>query len=154
MNIQQMNSYSMTNIICCTRLLPRMPAAIECPLLILPVTTFIPKMCPSLLKMFDWRFESRDPDYSVTDETRILSGEGEIIWVEVRFRVKRGRAGEHHSSARHQPGHHRTQTGGRRNPEHFQVPFRKPQSCITYSTKRHHSLCKPIRRANFDYMET
>jgi len=34
-------------------------------------------------------FESRDPDYFAMSEARLLSGEGEIVWVEVRFRVEK-----------------------------------------------------------------
>ena len=34
-------------------------------------------------------FETRDPDYFAVTETRILSGQGEIIWVEVRFTVEK-----------------------------------------------------------------
>jgi hypothetical protein len=48
---------------------------------------------PIVAKNVRLAFESRDPDFSVTDEARILSGEGEIIWVEVRFRVKRDAQG-------------------------------------------------------------
>ena len=31
--------------------------------------------------------ETRDPDYFAMTEARILSGKGEIFWVEVRFRI-------------------------------------------------------------------
>jgi len=33
--------------------------------------------------------ETRDPDYSATTETRILTGDGEIVWVEVRLKIKK-----------------------------------------------------------------
>ncbi|PKL39233.1 MAG: hypothetical protein CVV44_10245 [Spirochaetae bacterium HGW-Spirochaetae-1] len=34
-------------------------------------------------------FETRDPDYFSMTETRILTGKGEIVWVEVRLRVQK-----------------------------------------------------------------
>ena len=48
------NSYSMTNIIRCTELLPRMRAATVCPRRILPVATSILKTVPWLANRFDW----------------------------------------------------------------------------------------------------
>jgi len=37
--------------------------------------------------------ESRDPAYSAMTETRILTGEGAIVWVEVRFRIQKDSQG-------------------------------------------------------------
>jgi diguanylate cyclase (GGDEF)-like protein/PAS domain S-box-containing protein len=34
-------------------------------------------------------YASSDPDYSATAEVRVLSGQGEIIWVEARFRIEK-----------------------------------------------------------------
>ena len=38
-------------------------------------------------------FESADPDYFAKVETRILTGTGEIVWVDVRFRVEKDARG-------------------------------------------------------------
>jgi len=46
-----------------------------------------PEDAPMVAKNIQWAFETRDPDYFAMTESRILSGEGEILWVEVRFIV-------------------------------------------------------------------
>ncbi|MDT8375272.1 MAG: PAS domain S-box protein [Mariprofundaceae bacterium] len=38
-------------------------------------------------------FETRDPDYFAMVQTRLLTGDGEIVWVEVRFRVEKDSLG-------------------------------------------------------------
>ena len=37
--------------------------------------------------------ESQDPDYFAKSETRILCGDGEVVWVEVRFRIQKDTQG-------------------------------------------------------------
>ncbi len=39
-------------------------------------------------------FESPDPDYSTRIETRILTGKGEIVWVDVRFKIQKNVEGK------------------------------------------------------------
>lgn len=48
-----------------------------------------PEDAPAVEKNIRLALESQDPDYAAMTETRILSGEGEIVWVEVRFRVEK-----------------------------------------------------------------
>ncbi|HUW00218.1 MAG TPA: EAL domain-containing protein [Gallionella sp.] len=46
-----------------------------------------PEDIPAVGQHIRLAFETGDSDYFAMTETRILSGEGEIIWVEVRFRI-------------------------------------------------------------------
>ncbi len=48
-----------------------------------------PEDAPIVGQQVRLAFETHDPDYFAKTETRILSGEGEVIWVEVRFRVEK-----------------------------------------------------------------
>lgn len=48
-----------------------------------------PEDAPEVGKHVRLAFETLDPDYFAITETRILSGKGEIIWVEVRFRIEK-----------------------------------------------------------------
>ncbi|HUW75925.1 MAG TPA: PAS domain S-box protein, partial [Gallionella sp.] len=48
-----------------------------------------PEDLPVVAKHIRLAFETSDPDYFAMTETRILSGEGEIVWVEVRFSVEK-----------------------------------------------------------------
>jgi len=48
-----------------------------------------PEDAPIVGEQVRLAFEARDPDYFAKIETRILSGAGAIVWVEVRFRVEK-----------------------------------------------------------------
>ncbi|TVT53175.1 MAG: EAL domain-containing protein [Sedimenticola thiotaurini] len=48
---------------------------------------------PMVAQQVQQAFETRDPDYFTKIEVRILSGEGEVIWVEVRFRIQKDMQG-------------------------------------------------------------
>jgi diguanylate cyclase (GGDEF)-like protein/PAS domain S-box-containing protein len=48
-----------------------------------------PEDAPVVAQHIRLAFEASDPDYFAMAETRILSGEGEIVWVEVRFSVEK-----------------------------------------------------------------
>ncbi|SIS75012.1 EAL domain-containing protein [Neptunomonas antarctica] len=53
-----------------------------------------PEDAPVVCQNIKRAFESVDPNYSAAIETRILSGNGEIIWVDVRFKVESNTAGQ------------------------------------------------------------
>ena len=48
-----------------------------------------PEDAPDIGQHVRWALETRDPDYFAKTQVRILSGEGDIIWVEVSFRIEK-----------------------------------------------------------------
>jgi diguanylate cyclase (GGDEF)-like protein/PAS domain S-box-containing protein len=53
-----------------------------------------PKDAPAVIQYIQGAFESVDPNYSVAVETRMLSGNGDTVWVGVRFKVENNAAGQ------------------------------------------------------------
>ncbi len=52
-----------------------------------------PEDAPIVGQQAQLAFESADPDYFAMVEARILTGKGEIVWIEVRFRIEKDAQG-------------------------------------------------------------